>query len=175
MDSTYNLHVHIVECRYNAVQFTRCYYWYCNDKNITTDTPHLTLMGEMWGVNCEDSGENWPRQHGTALYVHIDGLVQGRRNSNAIAPEPRPPHQPIDIHMYPKIISSVFTCINALIIHGTPSKVFFISSSILCHQCLRQWRLTTIGPWAIAWARDDQGVLSSNSFAEKKTRILTVS
>ena len=122
----------------------------------------------MWGVNCEDSGENWPRQHGTALYVHIDGLVQGRRNSNAIAPEPRPPHQPIDIHMYPKIISSVFTYINALIIHGTPSKVFFISSSILCHQCLRQWRLTTIGPWAIAWARDDQGVLSSNSFAEKK-------
>ena len=95
-------------------------------------------MGEMWGVNCEDLGENRPRQHGTALYVHIDGPVPGRRNSNVIAlepPSPPPPppppppphthththtHQPIDIHMYPKIISSVFTCINALIIHGTP-------------------------------------------------------
>ena len=56
--------------------------------DITTDTPHLTLMGELWGVNCEDLGENWPRQHDTTLYVHIDGLVQGRRNSNAIAQEP---------------------------------------------------------------------------------------
>ena len=27
-------------------------------------------MGELWGVNCEDSGENWPRQHGIALYVY---------------------------------------------------------------------------------------------------------
>ena len=59
--------------------------------NITTDTPHLTLMGELWGVNCEDLKENWPRQHGTTLYMQIDGLVQGRRNSKAIALEPRPP------------------------------------------------------------------------------------
>ena len=48
-------------------------------------------MGEMWGVNWDDLEENWPRQHGTTLYMHIDGLVQGRRNSNAIAPEPRHP------------------------------------------------------------------------------------
>ena len=63
MDSTYNLYVHIVECHHNAVQFTRYYNWYCNDRNITTDTPHLTLMGELWGVTCEDLGENWPRKH----------------------------------------------------------------------------------------------------------------
>ena len=130
MDSTYNLHVHTVECRHNAVQFTRYYYWHCNDRNITTDTPHLTLMGEMWGANCDDLGENWPRQHGTTLYVHIDGLVQGRRNSNAIALGHVTQLQTIDIHMYQKIISSLFTCVNALIIHGTPSKVFFIFSSL---------------------------------------------
>ena len=28
---------------------------------LTKDTPYLTLLGELWGVFCEDFGENWPR------------------------------------------------------------------------------------------------------------------
>ena len=35
---------------------------------ITTGTPYLTLTGELWGVYCEDFGENRPRYNGTALY-----------------------------------------------------------------------------------------------------------
>ena len=31
--------------------------------------PHLTLMGELWGVYCEDLGENWLRYSDTALYI----------------------------------------------------------------------------------------------------------
>ena len=40
-----------------------------SDIRITTDTPYLALTGELWGVCCEDLGENWPRYNGTALYV----------------------------------------------------------------------------------------------------------
>ena len=72
-------------------------------------------MGEMWGVNCEDLGENWPRQHGTALYVHIDGLVQGRRNSNAIALEPRPltsTHRYTHVSKDHLIFIYMYKCIN---------------------------------------------------------------
>ena len=29
-----------------------------SDIRITTDTPYLALMGELWGVYCEDFGEN---------------------------------------------------------------------------------------------------------------------
>ena len=32
-------------------------------------TPYLALTGELWTVFCEDSGENWLRYNGTALYV----------------------------------------------------------------------------------------------------------
>ena len=39
--------------------------WYFR---ITTGTPYLTLMGELWGVYCEDFGENWPHCNATALY-----------------------------------------------------------------------------------------------------------
>ena len=35
----------------------------------TKDTPYLTLTGELWGVFCEDLGENWSRFNGTALYL----------------------------------------------------------------------------------------------------------
>ena len=32
------------------------------------DTPYLTLTGELWGVFCEELGENWPMlQHWTVL------------------------------------------------------------------------------------------------------------
>ena len=53
-----------VECRYDAVQFitilslelqTECK----SDFVITTDTPYLTLTGELWGLYYEDLGENW--------------------------------------------------------------------------------------------------------------------
>ena len=33
------------------------------------DTPYLALTGELWGVFCEDFGENWPCYNGTALYL----------------------------------------------------------------------------------------------------------
>ena len=32
-----------------------------------TDTPYLILMGELWGVYCEECGENWLHFNGTAL------------------------------------------------------------------------------------------------------------
>ena len=36
---------------------------------ITTNTPYLShIMGEVWGVFCDDFGQNWPRYNGTALY-----------------------------------------------------------------------------------------------------------
>ena len=37
------------------------------DFKLITDTPYLALKGELWGVYCEDSGENWPRYNGTVL------------------------------------------------------------------------------------------------------------
>ena len=45
----------------------RCY--------IKKDTPYLALTGELWGVFCEDFGENWPRYNGTALYVGHDPVI----------------------------------------------------------------------------------------------------
>ena len=38
-----------------------------SDIRITRDTPYFALTGELWGVNCEDFGENEPRYNGTAL------------------------------------------------------------------------------------------------------------
>ena len=43
-----------------------------SDFRITTDmtdTPYLALMGEQWGVFCEDFGENWPHYKNTAMYL----------------------------------------------------------------------------------------------------------
>ena len=68
---------------------------------ITKDTPYLTLRGELWGVVCEDFEENWPSYNGNTLYfegkspcynrtaLYIDGLVQERRYSSALAMELR--------------------------------------------------------------------------------------
>ena len=39
-----------------------------SDFKLTTDTPYLALMGKLWDVYCEDSGENWLRYNGTTLY-----------------------------------------------------------------------------------------------------------
>ena len=36
---------------------------------LSSDTPYLTLTGELWSVYCEDFGENWLHFNGMALYV----------------------------------------------------------------------------------------------------------
>ena len=38
---------------------------------LTKETPYLALTGELWGVVCEELGENWPRYNGTALYASV--------------------------------------------------------------------------------------------------------
>ena len=43
---------------------------YASEVIFTKDTPYLALTGELWGVFCEDWGENWPRYNGTALYYY---------------------------------------------------------------------------------------------------------
>ena len=42
-----------------------------SDFTLTTDTPYLDLKGDIWGVCCEDLGENWSRYIGTVLYHNI--------------------------------------------------------------------------------------------------------
>ena len=37
----------------------------------TKETPYLALMGKLWGVFCDDLGENWPYHNGTALYKAV--------------------------------------------------------------------------------------------------------
>ena len=39
-----------------------------SDLRITINTAYLALTGKLWGVCCEDLGENWQRYNGTALY-----------------------------------------------------------------------------------------------------------
>ena len=39
---------------------------------FTAGSPYLALTGELWGVCCEELGENWPRYNGTALYFQAD-------------------------------------------------------------------------------------------------------
>ena len=36
--------------------------------DLTKDTPYFALAGELWGVFCNDFGENFPRYNGIALY-----------------------------------------------------------------------------------------------------------
>ena len=40
-----------------------------SDFKFKTDTPYLARDNELWGVYCEDLGENWPCYNGTALFV----------------------------------------------------------------------------------------------------------
>ena len=39
-----------------------------SDFILTTDTPYLTLTGELWGVYYENFEENGPHYNDTALY-----------------------------------------------------------------------------------------------------------
>ena len=43
---------------------------YRSDFKLTTDTPYLALMGELWGVCCKDIGENWLHYNSTALCIN---------------------------------------------------------------------------------------------------------
>ena len=42
-----------------------------SNSELAKGTPYmyLALKGELWGVYCEDIGENWWHYHGTALYL----------------------------------------------------------------------------------------------------------
>ena len=39
-----------------------------SDFKLTTDTSYLALMGELWGVCCENFEEKGPRYNGITLY-----------------------------------------------------------------------------------------------------------
>ena len=49
------------------------------DLNFATDSPLLTLTGELWGVYCESFGENWLHFNGTTLYL-IKFVMQKYQN-----------------------------------------------------------------------------------------------
>ena len=65
-----------VKCPYSAVQLSNIAYDTAiavaeseSDFLIKTDIPYLAFAGELWGVHCEDFGENWQRYKRTVLYV----------------------------------------------------------------------------------------------------------
>ena len=41
------------------------------DSELTKDTSHLTLMGELWGVSCEYFVKIWLYYNSTVLYVYV--------------------------------------------------------------------------------------------------------
>ena len=75
--------LYIVGCSYNAVQYKHdiahitsvTEAQYKSEFKLAKDTPYLGLTGELWGVFCEDFGENWLRYNGTALYFHSVSMV----------------------------------------------------------------------------------------------------
>ena len=58
------LHITQQELRQNIIQNL-------HSQKTPHDTPYLALMGKLWGVLCEDLGENLPRYNGITLYVSI--------------------------------------------------------------------------------------------------------
>ena len=56
-ESTYDTAIRVAECE--------------RDIRIKTNTPYLTLTGELWGAYCEDFRENWPHYNDTVLYKDI--------------------------------------------------------------------------------------------------------
>ena len=44
---------------------SKYYTQHCDDNK---ETLYLALTGELWSVFCEDIGENWLHDNGTALY-----------------------------------------------------------------------------------------------------------
>ena len=67
-----------VERHYNAVEYNIMLHallqWSMrniNEFKYTKGTPYLALTGELWGVFCEESGENWGCYNRTVLYMEI--------------------------------------------------------------------------------------------------------
>ena len=56
-----------------------------SEDTLTKEAPYLALTGKLWGVHCEDLGENWQHYNGTTLY--IDGIVHDGSNSSVLAME----------------------------------------------------------------------------------------
>ena len=70
--------MYTVGCLNNVVQYDNIAYItavtkseYKSEYGPTKDTPHLTLMGELWSVFCQDFQENWLRYNNTTLYFII--------------------------------------------------------------------------------------------------------
>ena len=58
---------------------------YKSEFEYTKDTTYLAITGELWGVFCEDFGENWPRYNGTVLYIeYVNESGQERQYSMGI-------------------------------------------------------------------------------------------
>ena len=71
-----------IGCRYNVVSYDISYSTtvtdaeHKSDIKLTKDIPYLALMGELWGVYCDDLGDNWPRCISIKLwYVYWHTLV----------------------------------------------------------------------------------------------------
>ena len=65
-----NLYNDKVDCRYKAVQYNTMFHtalcWLKQNINQCQITNYHS--GDLWGVICEDSVENWPRYDGTTVY-----------------------------------------------------------------------------------------------------------
>ena len=47
-----------------------------SDFKLTTATPHVALMGELWGVCCDDVRKNYLRYNGKSLYLSQSDAVE---------------------------------------------------------------------------------------------------
>ena len=57
--------LYTVECCYTADPFTTILHG--TTMTAVERQSDFLLTGELWGVYCDDLGENWPRYNGTAL------------------------------------------------------------------------------------------------------------
>ena len=73
--SLLKLNIHIVGCRFKAVQYNMILQIWLQlpgqilnqSVNLQKTPPYLALAGELWGVFCDNFQENWPRYNGTTL------------------------------------------------------------------------------------------------------------
>ena len=50
---------------------------YETEPGLTKDIPYLALiMGELWGISCEDFGDYWLWLNGTTLYIYHQAVNQ---------------------------------------------------------------------------------------------------
>ena len=50
-----------------------------SDFELTKDTPYFILIDELWGIYCEDLGENWICYEGIPLYIRRN-MQYGHQN-----------------------------------------------------------------------------------------------